>query len=314
MELSRQGGRGVTKRRTIRHKLLIAVIVLSAVIGALGYSSFRGAYAYRDLAVILSQRASELPATAELTRAVDDLQTISLRTSQAESSADQASTTSSPTILMVEYDLWAEHRNFSFQLDKVRTSLALYSHRLASSLLYDPLLSDRTEEQEMVVEIEKLLTRISDRNNSRVLILSVEQSEEQKQDLQKLSDLTHQLPTFLYDRMSTFRDEVRTRYRTWIGISLSSILFTAILLVGLCIYVRVAVIIPFKSLLEGSRLVASGNFRYRIEIESNDELSELAAAINMGTESFLRILRCALGSRWSSGLALRKPTAISARR
>ncbi len=91
--------------------------------------------------------------------------------------------------------------------------------------------------------------------------------------------------------MASVRDEVRTRYRTWIAISWSSLLFTAILLVGLCIYVRRAVILPFKALLHGSRLVAAGRFDYRIEIDSQDELSELAAAINMGTESFLRIQR-----------------------
>jgi hypothetical protein len=58
---------------TIRKKLLISVVVLGIVVAVLGYSSFRGVYAYRDLATTLSSRASEMPLTTELTRAIDEL-------------------------------------------------------------------------------------------------------------------------------------------------------------------------------------------------------------------------------------------------
>ncbi len=101
-----------------------------------------------------------------------------------------------------------------------------------------------------------------------------------------MSELSRGIPNLLYERMASVRDEVRTRYRTWIAISWSSLLFTAILLVGLCIYVRRAVILPFKALLHGSRLVAAGRFDYRIEIDSQDELSELAAASTWGPRVF----------------------------
>ena len=49
------------------------MVVLGIVIAVLGYSSFRGVYAYRDLATTLSSRASEMPLTAELTRSIDEL-------------------------------------------------------------------------------------------------------------------------------------------------------------------------------------------------------------------------------------------------
>ena len=60
-------------RWSIRKKLQIAMVVLGLVIAVLGYSSFRGVYAYKELVSTLSSRASEIPLTAELTRAVDDL-------------------------------------------------------------------------------------------------------------------------------------------------------------------------------------------------------------------------------------------------
>ncbi|MFN9639124.1 MAG: hypothetical protein ACK56W_03770 [Pirellula sp.] len=58
---------------TIRKKLLVSMMVLGVVIAVLGYSSFRGVYAYRDLATTLSERAAEMPITSELTRSVDEL-------------------------------------------------------------------------------------------------------------------------------------------------------------------------------------------------------------------------------------------------
>ena len=47
-------------KSTIRKKLLVSMVVLGIVIAVLGYSSFRGVYAYRDLATTLSSRASEM--------------------------------------------------------------------------------------------------------------------------------------------------------------------------------------------------------------------------------------------------------------
>lgn len=282
--VSWHGGRGVNKRKTIRRKLLVAVIILASVIGALGYSSFRGAYAYRDLAVVLSQRAAEFPVAEELTREIDELQHRIERTNQLANSTGQVS------ILRRDYDIYSEHQRFREQLMTVRSCLSRYRIQLNSAVLDDPLLSDRSEELEKVEEIEKHLSHISN-HHSDIALLRDEEAESRLQELQQVSNLAHSLPTFLHDRMRSFRDEVRMRYRTWIAISWSSSIFTAILLIGLCIYVRRAVVLPFKSLLASSRHVASGDFSTRIEIDSEDELSELAAAINMGTESFLRIQR-----------------------
>ena len=91
--------------------------------------------------------------------------------------------------------------------------------------------------------------------------------------------------------MASFREEVRSRYRTWILLAWSSASLAAFLLIGLISYARISVIKPFKELLAGSRRVASGDFAYRIVVDSRDELAELADAINLGAESFLNIQR-----------------------
>jgi len=111
------------------------------------------------------------------------------------------------------------------------------------------------------------------------------------QDIEQLSNLAHLLPTKLTEKMASFKDEVRSRYRTWIIMAWSSASLAAILLVGLITYARIAVIRPFKELLAGSRRVASGDFSHRIHVDSKDELAELADAINLGAASFLNIQR-----------------------
>ncbi len=165
----------MNKQKTIRHKLLIAVIVLAAVIGVLGYSSTsEGTYAYRDLTIILSQRASEFPVAADLARAVDDLQNRFDRMTQAASDGSHSS-------LLQGIDLFVEHRRFRSQQQVVKDYLNRYRLRLGSDASHDPLLWDRSKEQEMVRKIDELLKRVSDRNRSDVLMLSPEQTELQRQ-------------------------------------------------------------------------------------------------------------------------------------
>jgi signal transduction histidine kinase len=112
---------------------------------------------------------------------------------------------------------------------------------------------------------------------------------QQDQDLDQLGDLAHQLPDLLTRRMISFRDEVRTRYRTWIIMAWSSAIVAAGMLVGLFVYARSAVVRPFKNLLYGARRVAQCDFAYRIHTSSSDEIAELAHAINLGAQSFLAI-------------------------
>jgi len=269
---------------TIRKKLLVSMVVLGIVIAVLGYSSFRGVYAYRDLATTLSSRASEMPLTAELTRSIDELRI-----------GFQHLDIKEP----MEFSMLQEHNfeaiksqeRFCEKLNRVRVALAHYKSRLELSDIDDPFLSDRSDEFEKSAELTHILNNISLRQQDLVESGSISHAFQQLQDLERLSNLAHLLPTLLTARMVSFREEVRSRYRTWIALAWSSATLAAFLLIGLIAYARIAVIKPFKELLAGSRRVASGDFAHRIHINSNDELSELADAINLGAASFLSIQR-----------------------
>ncbi len=276
---------------TIRKKLLVSMVVLGIVIAVLGYSSFRGVYAYRDLATTLSSRASEMPFTAELTRSIDDLrlgfqqldihEPMEFSLSQHQPQEWNAHST----------DRLHSDRQFNEKLHYVRVVLARYKSRLERSNIDDTFLSDLTDEFEKSAELTDILNTISFRHLDLLESRSVAHAIQQMQDLERLSKLAHKLPTFFGDRMASFKEEVRSRYRTWIVLSWSSASLALFLLIGLIAYARIAVIKPFKVLLAGSRRVASGDFAFRIHMDSKDELSELADAINLGAASFLSIQR-----------------------
>ena len=260
------------------------MVVLGIVVTVLGYSSFRGVYAYRDLVRTLSSRASEMPLTAELTRSIDELrigfQQLDIREPMEFSLAPHYS-----------FETLNSQRRFGNKLQRVRAVLALYKSRLEQMDIDDPFLADRTDEFQKSAEITDLLNIIARRHNDILDSGSFSHAIQQLQDLEQLSNMAHLLPTLLTARMASFKEDVRSRYRTWLALAYSSATLAAFLLIGLIAYARIAVIKPFKELLAGARRVASGDFSYRIRIDSKDELSELADAINLGAASFLSIQR-----------------------
>jgi signal transduction histidine kinase len=268
-------------RWTIRKKLQIAMAVLGLVIAALGYSSFRGVYAYKELVGTLSSRASEIPMTAELTRAIDDLRL----------DKEPTQTREVLSFSLQDNDASSNYTRppFSDRLQQVREILARYKSRLESSHSDALFLADRSEELQTAEKIGELVNEIAWRNGRKDLGTNRIARMQQDQDLDQLGDLAHQLPDLLTRRMISFRDEVRTRYRTWIIMAWSSAIVAAGMLVGLFVYARSAVVRPFKNLLYGARRVAQCDFAYRIHTSSSDEIAELAHAINLGAQSFLAI-------------------------
>lgn len=270
-------------KRTIRQKVMIAMCGLGGVIGLLAYGGFRGAYAYRDIAKIVSTRASELPIASKLTREVDLLRYSHRRQEDPEyksllNSLDTAKR-------------WADRNRFQSQLHNVKACLIEYEARLNVSSDSNLPLDDRTAELQVIDELSVRLAAISQRSKDADLHLRNDALDEQSEDLYQLSELAHKLPTFLQSNLQSTRDEVRTRYRAWIGLVWTCMALSICLMSWLFWYARKNILIPFKRLLHGSRRVAQGEFDYRIEMDSDDELSELANAINTGNEGFVRIQR-----------------------
>lgn len=107
--------------------------------------------------------------------------------------------------------------------------------------------------------------------------------------LDSLAELSATLPTFLQARMHDLAHDVRARYRTLIITTWAAALAASLLLVGLGGLTYRWVFKPLRHLGHGSRRIAAGDFSHRIEIDTKDEIAELAAALNDMTARFREI-------------------------
>ncbi len=97
--------------------------------------------------------------------------------------------------------------------------------------------------------------------------------------------------SLIQEGMEKFSDEVHGQYRAWIVMAWSCTIL-ALCMVGILLWAfRSLVVKPFRTLLDGSRLVAGGQFDHRIDLGTGDELSELAEAMNDMTDRFRAQLR-----------------------
>ncbi len=90
----------------------------------------------------------------------------------------------------------------------------------------------------------------------------------------------------IHEGMENFSDDVRGQYRAWIAMAWSCTMLDFFMVAILLWALRSLVVKPFRTLLDGSRLVAGGQFDHRIDLGTGDELSELAEAMNDMTDRF----------------------------
>ena len=107
--------------------------------------------------------------------------------------------------------------------------------------------------------------------------------------LELAQSLTAKLPSYLHRRIHDLAGEVRTRYRTLIILTWLMTV-TALCTFGLFVQLFYRwVFRPLRVLIKGSRFVAAGNFGHRIQIDTHDEMAELAGAMNDMTSRFQTI-------------------------
>jgi two-component system NtrC family sensor kinase len=263
----------MAKRRPIRDKLLLGGLLVGVMVGVLSASSFLGVYSYRRLVRALSSRAAELPLAAAL-----DGRVASLRLSHARALA----TDDAVEGLLAGVRATAD-------------ALAAYENELEAGELDDMPFADRSRERDTACRIADRLAGIEATlipaaglpNASGVfghaaLIESAPQLEE-------LSELTAELPTFLQERFHDLAHEVRGRYRTLIVATWAAGSAAGLMLAAIGVLTYRWVFRPLRLLGHGSRRVAAGDFDYRIRLDTHDEMAELAAALNDMTERFREI-------------------------
>jgi two-component system NtrC family sensor kinase len=264
----------VAKRRPIRDKLLLGGLVVLVMVAVLSVSSFLGIYSYRRLVRALSCRAVELPRASELSESVG-----LLRLAEAQVVADAAAA-----------DTFLE------QLSRTRQAFDRYCLQLVENEFDDLPFGDRSLEEETAREIDACLTtidRIANEPNADDAAASAAERQVKmasvEPHLERLAALSAELPTFLQNRLHDLSREVRTGYRTLIFTTFVAGTAAAALLASLGVLTYRWVFRPLRHLGHASRRVASGDFTFRIHLDTRDEMAELADALNDMTRRFREI-------------------------
>jgi signal transduction histidine kinase len=255
----------VQHSRPIREKLVLCALLLGVMVVVLSASSFVGIYSYRKLVRALSCRAAELPRASELGGCV-----AGLRLAQARA-------------LSGEESRIAEWRD---GLREAHVLLDHYRDVLDEGEIETMPFGDRSRERATVASIAACLgalTRLAADGDGQPML------SEAGPQLERLSSLTAELPTFLQDGLHDLSREVRSGYHTLIFTTSAAALAAATLLAAIAVVTYRWIFRPLRLLGHGSRRVAAGDFGYRIRLDTRDEMAELADALNDMTERFQEI-------------------------
>ena len=261
----------------MRNKFIVGIVLLLGSVTILLACGLQGVYAFRGLARGISRRAAELPIAV----------TLAQHTSALEATCSQI----------------ADHRNEDFTLldDKflqieiehhfgeVERKLEEYQAELKDNREIEGHIGPVDEElaaaDEMAATLGEIRFAISEDFESF-------DSLNQHELLDKIKVINEQaakLPSFLQTRMNGFASNVRIRYRTWIVALWATTILAVSLMILSIILLHGWVFRPLQQIIEGSRRVAGGDFNYRIQLKSADEMAELAGAMNNMTQRFQEI-------------------------
>jgi signal transduction histidine kinase len=193
----------------------------------------------------------------------------------------------------------------SFLQNISETGVALqdYCHELTAGELDEEPFGDRSHERDIARRIAAELKTIW--TLAQEAVSTSQSSTDQKSldlvdgqllkltaigsHLDSLAFLSAKLPTFLQSRMHDLAHEVRGRYRTLIITTWASALAAVVLLLGLGLLTYSWVFRPLRHLGHGSRRIAGGDFGFRIELDTCDEMADLGQALNDMTARFQEI-------------------------
>ena len=268
----------------IRVKVFVGIGLLLAMVAILSSSGLYSAYAYRTLVKTLSWRVSELPLAAELSAHVADMRVTLTEVRGLRASGFPGS---QPEVLSLRVNLVREQ--FASQFHEVEDTLSEYSSLLDHKLRAAGSMGDTQPEREAVRRIENSLQRIHQISGDESWMYDDLKLDALHREVIDLQVLAVDLPTHLHSTMRGFAAEVRGQYHVllvglWITSALAALVFAA--------FVRLFyrwIFQPLEMLIRGSRKVAGGDFNYRVQLQTHDEMSELAGAMNDMTFRFCTI-------------------------
>lgn len=289
--------------QSIRTKLRIGVGLLAASTIVLFGAALYGLHAYRGLVKTLSARAAELPLANKLSQDVADLRVVlgkarqqSLIVSQRSEETYSDPYASEPEEVEEElqeltdpYELRLLGVQYGVEFEQFTETLKRYRERLDANRQSEVsrISGDRLE-RETLAQIDQVIDKIRREDLSESVLFDELQAETDtlETEIERLGELTAQLPGHLHRRFGELSGEVRSKYHTALGLAWATFVSAITLLLLATQLFRKTIAQPLRLLVEGARKVAEGDFAHRIGLDSRDEMGELAEAMNRMMASF----------------------------
>ena len=268
----------VLAHHKIRSQMYFGVTMLVVIITILAAASLLGSLKFRDVTKSIRSRVIELPLAAQLSLAVDNLR----------SDVDTV-----PPMSMVAYPSVSNGIRSTGILTKlhlVETALEDYKYQLENSKSRNTIIGNTSQELASVEIIDAAISEFEGIIGSQDFIFEPASATPVLEELiQTMRDEIGGLPELMRQRMDDFSIRVRAEYYTWMGLTALSTAGAFFLLFVLYQRFNSRIFRPLETLLHGSRIVAGGNYDYRINLNTDDEVAELAGALNAMTENFQQI-------------------------
>jgi len=247
--------------RSIRRKMVFGLSLVVVMLAVLSASGLWGLSSYRRLVKDPAIDDRSAASAADVTRAVARLRwTLPQKGGQVVETFDRDE-------LLV-------------RLDRARDECARYQQRLSE-------LPNATRFQyavtwHMIGEIEQRLSKITTWLNQAGGETGIDELQAELDRVEYAAAELDELPDGLRDRLL----DARRDYRSSMILIASCSVVVAILLVGLVRFGWRQIFRPISAMHQGARRVAQGDFDYRVSVESDDEMGELAESFNLMSERF----------------------------
>ncbi len=272
------------RSQSIRMKLFATLLPLMAIFCVLALGGVWGLFRYGRLAEAVSQRAEEIPYAHQLSDLARKIQDIY---------SGEDSLVGNPGMIETHLLGYTEKRQFRFNIAFAEFDLALADYE---DLICDreadasAQLADSVQLQRNLGEIRAAFDRLES-SLRHATYLSGTRSPGVQSQIGSLSEQTGDHLQSVQHGIAAFSDDVRQQYHKSIYLAWFCLAFAAIMLAILWLVFNSQVVQPFRTLLGGSRLVAAGQLKHRIDLGTKDELSELAEAMNGMSDRFLSVVQ-----------------------
>jgi len=265
---------------SIRVKIYAALVLLILLVFTLAGAGLYAVRLYQQQVQDVTWRVNVLPVAGKLSRYVSGLRTdhselISLRAARPISAYSGGD----------EFRPFLESR-FSQTLAGLKLNYEEYRQLLENRAQEIGINESFTQEFKTVNEIRSAIQKLDEIVPQQGWSTAMSDMEKVELLLETLQHHTDMLPNYLADELNWYSQTMRS-HSGWLRMTVVTCVIISVGLMVLLIRCSFLWIFkPLHVLIEGSRQVASGNYGVRIELRTNDEIAELADAMNFMTEQF----------------------------